>query len=231
MIRFDLESIASRFDAVFIDANVFAIGQLPQQVRELRHTQELSPYLDQLGRARERLSDMRGGVSSGVSNSPVYNSPVYITCLVKQELEIALGMVSGSIAHFGRLVKREGMHERLRYAPQIIRLTRLAAEFSHLVQEFPVYPLDGVPIPRVPGTPSEADASLIAALFHYATAHHGKTAAAVSYDKDVVKAYRSIARQSSISENVLNRTRVVWYAPREKTVLELTVEEAAKIGR
>ena len=128
------------------------------------------------------------------------------------------------------MVKSEGVHERGRYAPQIIRLTRLAAEFSHLVQEFPVYPLDGVPIPRVPGPASEADASLIAALFHYATAHHDKTAATVSYDRDVVKAYRFIARQSSIPENVLNRTRVVWYAPREKTVLELTVEEAAKIG-
>ncbi|MBI2146964.1 hypothetical protein HYU19_00625 [Candidatus Woesearchaeota archaeon] len=260
MPPFDLESIAACYDAVFLDANVFAITDLPRRVRELQKATDLLHVADDMVRTREELAEMRHSLS---------RFPFYVTPYIHAELENALGVFSGSARYLGRNMARVLPH-RQRYAlrrgqerrenskengsdvktrlqlkedgeednadgqyrTNVLQLIRVAAEFSHLLQAFPVYRFNQA-IPSVPQTkktsPSEADASLVVALFDYAAKHPGNHAAVVSMDLDVVAAYHFIAHQESIPPTVTERTRTIWYAAKAAQVRELSVEDADRV--
>ena len=240
---FYLEDIAKRYDAVFLDTNV-VMQQLPGELRGLAPA-ELTQYTGKIREALDYLTALRFSEGS-----------FYVTDLIIPELEGAFNALSDHLrvihGKMGEEVPRERPYHRRRsrtvkavvrlkegdaldgargqYASSMVALTRLSAQFSHLLQELPVYPLPFA-IPKPEGKPSCADASLILAMIDYVTrpGHDQCRATVVSYDYDIPRLFVHFAEQQGLPPSVSDRMTVHSFDYRQQMVLELSTAAARNI--
>jgi len=114
------------------------------------------------------------------------------------------------------------------YASSLADITRIYGAFQTVLGELSVYKFPHA-VDDPSGKPSQADASLVLSMLHYAGNNPEKKSAAATGDVDIVRLYVRFVKERKVESSVYDRTKVFLYVPRDHHVLELPYERSVEL--